>query len=185
VIVTGGRTEKRPAAALDRKRAAQLEAAFRAVQPDLVAYLRVVVGASAEDVASQTWVDALASADRFSGDADDLRRWLFTIARRRSIDHRRRWWQRRVSSLAPDQLEPAAAAIDESADREATRWALSQIARLPADQAEVVLLRVVAGFTADDVAGITGRTPNAVRVIQHRALRRLARELGDLPEDEV
>lgn len=183
--MTGGRTEKRPAAALDGKRAAQLEAAFRAVHPDLVAYLRVVVGSSAEDVASQTWVDALAAADRFSGDADDLRRWLFTTARRRAIDHRRRWWQRRVTPLPPDQFEPAAAAADETEDREATRWALSQIARLQADQSEVVLLRVVAGFTADDVAAITGRTATAVRVIQHRALRRLARELGDLRGDEV
>lgn len=177
--MTGGRTEGRGAAAPDNRRVAELETAFRAVHPDLVAYLRVAVGTAAEDVASQTWVDALAGADRFTGDAGDLRRWLFTIARRRAVDHRRRWWQRRVTALPADELDTAAGAAPELEDQEATRWALSQIARLPADHAEVVLLRVLAGFTADDVAGITGRTPAAVRVIQHRALRRLARELGD------
>jgi len=36
------------------------------------------------------------------------------------------------------------------------------------------MLRVVAGLSAEDVARVTGRSPGAVRVLQHRALRRLA-----------
>jgi RNA polymerase sigma-70 factor (ECF subfamily) len=53
---------------------------------------------------------------------------------------------------------------------------------LPRPQAEVVLLRVLAGFSAEDVAEMTGRSPGAVRVLQHRALRRLADELRRDPE---
>jgi RNA polymerase sigma-70 factor, ECF subfamily len=56
--------------------------------------------------------------------------------------------------------------------------ALARIRGLPAAQAEVVLLRVLGGFSAEEVAALTGRTAGSVRVIQHRALRRLARELG-------
>jgi RNA polymerase sigma-70 factor, ECF subfamily len=55
-------------------------------------------------------------------------------------------------------------------------------ALLPPDQAEIVLLRVVAGLSVDDVAGITGRRPGTVRVLQHRALRRLAERL-ERPEE--
>jgi RNA polymerase sigma-70 factor (ECF subfamily) len=55
--------------------------------------------------------------------------------------------------------------------------AIDRIARLPRPQAEVVLLRVVAGFSADEVAEMTGRSAGAVRVLQHRALRRMADDM--------
>lgn len=45
---------------------------------------------------------------------------------------------------------------------------------LPGDQAEILLLRVVAGLNVDQVAAVLGKRPGAVRVAQHRALRRLA-----------
>ena len=56
--------------------------------------------------------------------------------------------------------------------------AVVRIKRLPAPQAEVVLLRVLGGYSAEEVAELTGRSPGSVRVIQHRALRRLAKELA-------
>ena len=46
--------------------------------------------------------------------------------------------------------------------------------RLPPLQAEVVLLRVVAGLPVSEVADVLGRTPGAVRVAAHRGLRALA-----------
>lgn len=55
--------------------------------------------------------------------------------------------------------------------------ALAHIATLPPDQAEVVLLRVVAGFNAGEVAAIVGKKAGAVRVLQHRALKRLSGRL--------
>jgi RNA polymerase sigma-70 factor (ECF subfamily) len=51
------------------------------------------------------------------------------------------------------------------------------IARLPADHAEIVLLRVLGGLDVAEVASIVGKTPGAVRVASHRALRRLAQLL--------
>jgi RNA polymerase sigma-70 factor, ECF subfamily len=52
------------------------------------------------------------------------------------------------------------------------------IAQLPHDQAEVVLLRVLAGLGVEQVARILGKRPGAVRVLAHRGLRRLAERLG-------
>ena len=46
-------------------------------------------------------------------------------------------------------------------------------------QAEVILLRVVAGLDTDAVARIVGRSPGAVRVAAHRGLRKLAENLAE------
>jgi RNA polymerase sigma-70 factor (ECF subfamily) len=51
------------------------------------------------------------------------------------------------------------------------------LTELPPDQAEVVLLRVVADLSVEHVAGIMGRSPGSVRVLQHRPLRRLQKNL--------
>jgi RNA polymerase sigma-70 factor (ECF subfamily) len=58
-----------------------------------------------------------------------------------------------------------------------TEAAIARIATLPSNQAEVVLLRVLAGLSVREVAAIVGKRPGTVRVLQHRALRRLAREV--------
>jgi RNA polymerase sigma-70 factor, ECF subfamily len=53
------------------------------------------------------------------------------------------------------------------------------LARLPAGQRRLLLLRVVAGLSAEDTGYVLGMSPGAVRVAQHRALIRL-RALADL-----
>jgi RNA polymerase sigma-70 factor (ECF subfamily) len=53
------------------------------------------------------------------------------------------------------------------------------LADLPPLQAEVILLRVVAGLDTDAVARVVGRSPGAVRVAAHRGLRRLAQNLTE------
>ncbi len=47
---------------------------------------------------------------------------------------------------------------------------------LPADQAEIVLLRVLGDLSVEQVAAILGKSAGAVRVAQHRGLRRLSRK---------
>ena len=59
-----------------------------------------------------------------------------------------------------------------------TQQALELIASLPPAQAEVLLLRVVADLSVEDVARIVGKRPTAVRALQHRAVVGLARRAG-------
>lgn len=146
-----------------------LDEAYRQIDPPLRRYLAAVAGSGGDDLASQVWLDATAASARFQGDLAAFRRLVFTIARRRMVDHRRRWWQRRVVLVADPPESAGGPAWDGSADA-AMRW----IRRLPKAQAEVVFLRVLAGLTAGEVAEITGRSPQAVRVMQHRALSALA-----------
>ena len=68
---------------------------------------------------------------------------------------------------------------DEALDGIAREEAIARIRGLPPDQAEVLLLRVFAGLSAVEVARLLGKRPVTVRVLQHRALTRLAADLAE------
>ena len=158
-------------------------ALYRTHNPRLLRYLQAQEPREFADIASDTWLDAARNLRSFTGDDDAFAGWLFTIMRRRLIDHRR---ARRRRPVEPAPEETFARLATGSAEQEALRGGLGDeearriVALLPEDQAEVVLLRVVCGMDVDEVARITGRRPGAVRVAQHRALKRLARELGPI-----
>ena len=59
-----------------------------------------------------------------------------------------------------------------------TQSAIALLSELPRLQAEVVLLRVLAGLDTNAVARLLGRSPGAVRIAGHRGLRRLAEILA-------
>jgi len=168
---------------------------YRWLHPAVVSYLRARAGDEAEDLASETWVAVARGLARFSGDEAAFRSWVFTIAHRRLIDHHRASARRpRTRTLhategddyngpidLPAGDDPAREVLDAAAGDEAVRRI---VALLPPDQAEIVLLRVVGGLPMEDVAAITGRRPGTVRVLQHRALKRLADRL-ERPVDEM
>lgn len=148
---------------------------FRDVQPALLRYLRVI-SSEPEDVAGDTWLQVTGGLARFRGDEQRFRAWLFTIARHRAVDRGRSRARyptvpldpvMEIRLTSPDAADLAVEAI-------AARRAVALVASLPGDQAEVVMLRVVAGLDVSEVARIVGKSPGAVRVTVHRALRRLA-----------
>ena len=150
---------------------------YRGVQPGLVRYLRHLVGADADDVASETWLQVCRDLPRFSGNLQGFRAWYAAIGRNRAIDHVRRRHRRPETvqddgwlTDVPDPDDTAVLAFDAMATTEA----LALIAKLPHDQAEAVLLRVVAGLDAASAAKVLGKRPGAVRTAAHRGLRRLA-----------
>jgi RNA polymerase sigma-70 factor (ECF subfamily) len=142
--------------------------------PAVLGYLRGQGVSDPEDVLSEVFLQVARSLPRFRGDDDDLRRWVFTIARNRAIDDRRR---RKTRPVATDQPVPDAAA---PAARSPVDTALvAALAQLTADQREVVVLRFVADLSLEAVAAITKRSEGGVKSMQHRALDQLARILGD------
>jgi RNA polymerase sigma-70 factor (ECF subfamily) len=151
---------------------------WRTLQPALLRYLRVVVGGAAEDVASETWLQAARDLPTFTGGSTAFRVWLFRIARHRGMDERRRAGRRREDTREPsDQAlggEPVPDVAADVLEKSGTDWALGLIATLPPDQAEAVMLRVVAGLGVAQVAEVLGKRPGAVRVASMRGLRRLA-----------
>jgi RNA polymerase sigma-70 factor (ECF subfamily) len=153
---------------------------FRAIQPGLLRYLSAREPGEAEDIAAQVWLEVARSLPGFTGGEDELRALVFTIGRRR-LSNVRRGRTRRPDPVDREMLE-VIAGVDDPAEAVAARVASADaIARvirmLRPEQADVVLLRVVADLSVEEVAAIVGKSPSAVRVIQHRALRRLAGQL--------
>ncbi len=156
---------------------------YRDLNPRLVRYLGAQAPSAAEDVAAETWLAAARQLGSFTGGEGAFRGWLFTIARRRLIQHWRDVGRRPATPLTPEMLVDRAGPDDaEGAGLAAVsaQEAASAIAgALPADQADVVLLRVLAGLDVDQVAHILGKRPGTVRVLQHKALRRLAERFSE------
>lgn len=155
----------------------------RALHPALIRFLRGADREAADDLAQETWLALARLLPGFEGDERAFVALAFTVARRRVLDHRR-GARRRPAEAVPAEVLDALGPGDDPAEVVVQRLSAEGAAALvgsllPREQAEVLLLRVVGGLDATEVAGIVGRSPGAVRVLQHRALRRLASVLGD------
>ncbi len=152
---------------------------YRDIQPRMLRYLRTLVGTDAEDVASETWLNVARDLGQFDGDSDGFRAWVATIARHRAADHLRQSQRRpQTADIEAAELETRAGGDDtehRALEAVATDAAIALIARLPRDQSEAVLLRVVVGLDAVSAAKVLGKRPGAVRTACYRGLRRLSR----------
>ncbi len=154
---------------------------YRDLHPKVLRYLSAREPREAEDLASDVWLDVARGLERFRGDEAGFRAWVFTIARRRLLDLHRRAAVRGRTPV-PQELvggERQGGDVEEEAlTALETERAIARIATLPGDQADVVLLRIVADLSVADVARIVGKRPGAVRALQLRALRTLARNVA-------
>jgi RNA polymerase sigma-70 factor, ECF subfamily len=158
---------------------------YRAYQPRLLRYLTAQEPRMADDLAAEVWLAVARGLGRFEGDEAGFRGWIFTIARHRVIEHRRRRVRHRTEPMPHDRLDgpvergiggdPAWLVIEQLGVRETVELLVTG---LPGDQAEAVLLRVLGGFDVAEVARIMGRSPGSVRVLCHRALKRLAARMS-------
>jgi RNA polymerase sigma-70 factor (ECF subfamily) len=155
---------------------------WRALHPALLRYLTVRGDEAPEDVASETWMHVVKGLAGFSGDEAAFRAWLFTIARNRATDAGRARSRRPVVPVAEPAALPARETVPSAEEQvlaaDATARALRLVATLPPAQAEMVMLRVVAGLEVADVARLVGKKPGAVRVAVHRALQSLAQQVS-------
>jgi RNA polymerase sigma-70 factor (ECF subfamily) len=160
-----------------------LEAVYRALHPKVFAYLRSLLGVEdAEDAASEVFVAVARGLSTFEGSQEAFRSWVFTIAHHRAADLCRRYQRRKTHSVAPGDLALALLggdAEDDALEVVGTDSTMAYISGLPAAQAEVVLLRIVGDLPFADIARILGKRQEAVRALQFRALRRLARQFAE------
>jgi RNA polymerase sigma-70 factor, ECF subfamily len=154
----------------------------------------------ASDIVQQTMLEALRGWPKFRGGTRaELAAWLRQILAHVLLHEMRRYGgaQRRdigrevslEEALAESsrRLGAALAAPGSSPSQRASRHELElrladALARLPADHAEVILLRNVEALPHEEVARRMGRGVGAVRMLWVRALARLRQEL-DLPPD--
>lgn len=154
---------------------------YRETQPRLLRYLSYLVAGEAEDIASETWLQATRDLGKFSGDYDAFRGWITTIARHRAMDHLRRASRQPPAVPVPVEELAFLTSREDTEDRAieaiSTDEALSLIASLPRDQAEAVLLRAVMGLDAKSAAEVAGKRPGAIRTSAYRGLKTLASRL--------
>lgn len=171
--------------ALDRARSGDEHAfatIYRDTQPGLLRYARGSANGHGEDITAEVWLEVTRALHRFDGDEQGFRAWVFTIARRKIIDHVRRDARRPTVVLQDAEeiyLNEARDVAEDYEAQEATRRALTLVRSLPQSQADAILLRVVAGLDIAQVARLLGKSPGAVRVLTHRGLRRLAAVLTE------
>ena len=163
-------------------------ALYKDIHPALMRYLYVLAQDQADDVAAEAWLAVVTSLTTFTGTETSFRSWIFTIARNKLIDAQRKTSRRPTTPLTDSHdrsVRDGEDASDQVVEALSTEWALALIAKLPQDQAEAVMLRVVAGLDVGEAAEVMDRSPGAVRVLTHRGLKRLAQKLSEEKSDEV
>jgi RNA polymerase sigma-70 factor, ECF subfamily len=157
-----------------------IETLLKQIRPMVVRYCRARLGTLAgtaqvaEDVAQEVCIAVLIALPRYRDMGRPFASFVFGIASHKVAD------ARRLAARAPiptedlpdspdDQPGPEDAAV---ASLEAQR-ARALLARLPAAQRELLVLRVLTGSSAEETGNALGMSAGAVRVAQHRALHRL------------
>ena len=168
---------------------AAFDALYRKYLAQVYSYAFYELGShhDAEDAVERTFLLALSALPRFEerarpadGEgASTFRVWLFRIARNVVANIRR---SQRRHPVAPIE---AAAGVPDPLDVERTvtgqheaRAAWAAVARLPPERRRALVLRFVEEMSTAEIAGVLGRSEGAVRVLIHRGLRAVARDLG-------
>lgn len=169
--------------------------------PGMVRFARTMLPASVvEDVVQETWIAVLKGIERFEGRAT-LRTWIYAVLRNKArralgIETRRR--DREEAELS-DEVDPLAGRLHPAGHPDAGHWsvppstrfipeeraAVSELRekvrealdRLPERQRQVVLLRDVEGFSADEVCELLDIDPGNQRILLHRGRGKLRAHL--------
>lgn len=143
-------------------------------------YFRVEDQQTAEDITSQVFMRAWNNLDRFRLGRTPYLAWLYTIAHNAVIDHYR---TRKVTTALedvrlsqPDYAEVVENEIDIKVEMKSIKSAMQT---LTGDQQQVLMLKFIEGMSNDEIARHLGKREGAVRALQMRGLRALAKQLEE------
>ena len=159
---------------------AAIESLLEQIRPMVVRYCRARLSRLtghyhvADDVAQEVCIAVLSALPRYQDMGRPFASFVFGIASHKVADA-----MRNASRLAiptedlpdgPDDQPGPEETVVAYIEAERVR---ALLARLPVHQRELLVLRVLAGMTAEETGNTLGMSPGAVRVAQHRALARL------------
>ena len=154
---------------------------YEDVAPTLLRYHRARGTPEPEDLVGDTFVRVVRGLPDFEGTEEQFRAWVFQISRRRAIDLGRSARRRPEEPAPVEQLADRGRTGD--AEEEAIRSLEEDRVRtilggLTEDQRDVLVLRLLADLTLDQVASVIGRSTGAVKALQARGLEHVRREIS-------
>src|SRR5436190_10665333 len=130
--------------------------------------------AAAEDLTEEVFLNMVQALPRYTHRGIPFMAWLYRIARARVVDYQRQRARRPLEALA-DTLPDAAPSPETQAIAHAEVRALqAAMARLSEPYQIVLQLRFIEGCGLEETARRMGKSVGAAKVLQHRALRKLA-----------
>lgn len=164
------------------------ESAFREVYARYIkpvhAYIhkRVRNHHDAEDLTAQVFSQALKHMDPREPGEPEIAAWLFTSARNASANHART--RKFVAHVSIEEVgeprqderdtDPGRALLDEE---EMSRL-IDAVSELPGEQRQAMIMRFVDGLPHAEIAHALGRTEGSARVLVHRTLETLRRNVS-------
>ncbi|MFR9675443.1 ECF subfamily RNA polymerase sigma factor, BldN family [Streptomyces sp. TR06-5] len=144
-------------------------------------YYRVGGRATAEDLTSETFLRALRRIGTFTWQGRDFGAWLVTIARNLVADHFKssRFRLEVTTGEMLDANEVERSPEDSVLERLSNDTLIDAVRRLNPQQQECVTLRFLHGLTVAETARIMGKNEGAIKTLQYRAVRTLARLMPD------
>jgi RNA polymerase sigma-70 factor, ECF subfamily len=163
-----------------RGQPAAIDTLLRQIRPMVLRYCRARLSRisghyqAADDVAQEVCIAVLSALPRYEDMGRPFASFVFGIASHKVADAMRSAARLAIPTEDLPDGPDAGPGPEETvvAYLEAER-ARALLARLPMNQRELLVLRVLSGFTAEETGRALGMSPGAVRVAQHRALARL------------
>ncbi|ARQ69375.1 ECF subfamily RNA polymerase sigma factor, BldN family [Streptomyces marincola] len=144
-------------------------------------YYRVGGRATAEDLTSETFLRALRRIGTFTWQGRDFGAWLVTIARNLVADHFKssRFRLEVTTGEMLDANEVERSPEESVLESLANSALLDAVRKLNPQQQECVTLRFLQGLSVAETARVMGKNEGAIKTLQYRAVRTLARLLPD------
>lgn len=156
-------------------------AIYRDLAPAVRGYVAARGAPEPDDATAEVFLQMVRDLGRFSGDERAFRAWVFVIAHHRVLDQVRTKKRKDALPVPQDAIATAATSgnvEDEALSALAREGVRRIIATLSADQQDVLLLRIIGGFTLAEVAHIVGKRQGAVKALQRRGLAELQKRLS-------
>lgn len=154
---------------------------YRAVAGKVLGYLRANGAKDPEDLLGEVFLQVARNIGTFEGDEQDFRSWVFVIAHHRIVDERRRRRRRPATAVAEVPDHVGGSSEDEAMAALSSAEVRQTLSVLTPEQRDVVLLRVFADLSLEDVSVVVDRPVSAVKALQRRAYARLRKKISSNP----
>jgi len=144
----------------------------------VASFARVQGHQDPDGLANLVFLVAFRRIGTFHGDSSAFVSYLFAIARNKVIDERRQQGRRPLTSPLASAGEQVGGNVEDDALDGLGDDARLALSLLTDEQREVIVLRLIADLSIEQVSHITGRSISAVKAMQHRALATMRREIS-------